>query len=347
MKKYIFALLVVVVMFNAFDNLKEITNLAIVSVLGLDVDEEGNYIATVEIIAGDKENNKKTILEKATGNSIQEAIRNIIDKTPQRLYLAHLETLIVSEDIAKSGIDNIVDFFIRDNDASNNFYLFVSKEKTAGEVIEKISEQEVSMLEMLKSSEKYRGNANTKTLSQCIQQILKVGSDICVNSCGINEDEIYIGEMAYFKEWKMQGYMSKDESIMYNILDKNVVSPILKTGEKENLIIVEIVTNDVKFGLKDNKVNIDINMEVNISEVGKAISLESKEKVREVENILENEVKDRVEDFVRKYQIERGVQILGFENLYYRKKKEYPQNVEFNTNVDISIANQGGVVNIW
>ena len=148
MKKYILVLIIVVVLFNGFSNLREITDLAIVTIMGLDVDENGTYTATIEIIDGDKEDSSKTIVEFATGNSIQEAIRNIIDKTQKRLYLAHLETLIVSEKIAKDGLDNIVDFFIRDNDGSNNFYLFISKDVEAREIINKASEEKISMLDL-------------------------------------------------------------------------------------------------------------------------------------------------------------------------------------------------------
>ena len=347
MKKYILVLIIVVVLFNGFSNLREITDLAIVTIMGLDVDENGTYTATIEIIDGDKEDSSKTIVEFATGNSIQEAIRNIIDKTQKRLYLAHLETLIVSEKIAKDGLDNIVDFFIRDNDGSNNFYLFISKDVEAREIINKASEEKISMLDLLKSSEKYRGNGNTKTLSKIIQEEMKEGRDICVNSCGIVDKEINIAEMAYFRGWKMQGYMSEDESILYNILDNNVSSPIIKTGEDEDMIIVEIVTSKTNIKLKDDKVLIEVEMNVNISEVGKNIKLDTKEDVKSVENRLENVLKDRINDFVSNYQIDKESQILGIKNLYYRKKKEYNKYNAFETRVKIDIANQGGVIRLW
>ena len=347
MKKYILVLIIVVVLFNGFSNLREITDLAIVTIMGLDVDENGTYTATIEIIDGDKEDSSKTIVEFATGNSIQEAIRNIIDKTQKRLYLAHLETLIVSEKIAKDGLDNIVDFFIRDNDGSNNFYLFISKDVEAREIINKASEEKISMLDLLKSSEKYRGNGNTKTLSKIIQEEMKEGRDICVNSCGIVDKEINIAEMAYFRGWKMQGYMSEDESILYNILDNNVSSPIIKTGEDEDMIIVEIVTSKTNIKLKDDKFLIEVEMNVNISEVGKNIKLDTKEDVKSVENRLENVLKDRINDFVSNYQIDKESQILGIKNLYYRKKKEYNKYNAFETRVKIDIANQGGVIRLW
>ena len=340
-------MIIVVVLFNGFSNLREITDLAIVTIMGLDVDENGTYTATIEIIDGDKEDSSKTIVEFATGNSIQEAIRNIIDKTQKRLYLAHLETLIVSEKIAKDGLDNIVDFFIRDNDGSNNFYLFISKDVEAREIINKASEEKISMLDLLKSSEKYRGNGNTKTLSKIIQEEMKEGRDICVNSCGIVDKEINIAEMAYFRGWKMQGYMSEDESILYNILDNNVSSPIIKTGEDEDMIIVEIVTSKTNIKLKDDKFLIEVEMNVNISEVGKNIKLDTKEDVKSVENRLENVLKDRINDFVSNYQIDKEFQILGIKNLYYRKKKEYNKYNAFETRVKIDIANQGGVIRLW
>ena len=323
MKKYIVVVTLIVIFFNGFSNLREITELAIVTVMGLDMDDSGKYVATIEIIDADKEDSKKTITEFATGDSIQEAIRNIIDKTQKRLYLAHLETLIVSEDIAKNGLDNIVDFFIRDNDGSNNFYLFISKNVKASDIIQKASEEKISMLELLKSSEKYRGNGNTKTLSEIIQEELK----------------------SFPNERKFSTVNSS--SILYNILNNNVGSPIIKRGEDEDLIIVEIVTSNTSIKLKKEKVVVDLDMKVNISEAGKNIELNTNEEVNNIEAILSNDIKDRINTFIQKYQIDKEAQILGFENLYYRKKKEYNKNVSFETNVDIKIANQGGVINIW
>ena len=203
------------------------------------------------------------------------------------------------------------------------------------------------MLELLKSSEKYRGNGNTKTLSEIIQEELKYGKDVCVNSCGIKDDRIYIADMAYFKNWKMQDYIDEKDSILYNILDNNVGSPIIKRGEDEDLIIVEIVTSNTSIKLKKEKVVIDVDMNVNISEAGKNIELNTNAEVNNIEAILSNDIKDRINTFIKKYQIDKEAQILGFENLYYRKKKEYNKNINFETNVDIKIANQGGVINIW
>ena len=68
MKKYIFVLILVVILFNGFSNLREITELAIVTVMGLDIDDNGKYVATIEIIDADKEDSKKTITSKSCYN---------------------------------------------------------------------------------------------------------------------------------------------------------------------------------------------------------------------------------------------------------------------------------------
>ena len=80
-------------------------------------------------------------------------------------------------------------------------------------------------------------------------------------------------------------------------------------------------------------------MNVNISEAGKNIELNTNAEVNNIEAILSNDIKDRINTFIKKYQIDKEAQILGFENLYYRKKKEYNKNINFETNVDIKIAN--------
>lgn len=347
MRKYIIVLLVVVLLFNGFNNLREITDLAIVRAIGLDLTEDGNYKATVIVLDTSNKEKKKGIVYEATGPSVQDAIRNIVDESPKKLYLAHLETLVVSENLARQKCESMLNFFIRDNEGSNNFYLLIAKDTEAKDVINTIDAEEISMKELIDSSVEYKANSNLDTLNDNISDILKVGNDICVNVCSLEDDKIKIEEMAYFKEWNMQGYLDEGESITYNLLKNNVKNALITMGKDEDLIVSEIISNKSKISYSKGKIKVNVSVNLNISESGTNIELNTDEEIEEVSLKVEEELKSRIETFIYKCQNVYNVDIIGFENLLYRKKVENTEDVKVETEVSVKISNQGGVVARW
>ena len=102
MRKYLIALIIIVVAFNGLQNLRELNDLAIVKAMGIDITEDGTYkIYAIVSDTSEKESTDKGIIYEAGAESVQETVRLIVDKAPKKLYLAHMETLILSEKIAK------------------------------------------------------------------------------------------------------------------------------------------------------------------------------------------------------------------------------------------------------
>lgn len=356
MRKYVLVLILLVLAFNGMDNLRELTNLAIVTSIGIDITEDQKYLATAIVLdTSSKENSNKGIIYEAEGNTVQEAVRNIVDISPKKLYIGHLETLIISEEIAREKLMSTLDFFIRDNEGSNNFYLFVASGSNSKEVIKAINDSKESMKEKLLSSTRYKGNCNKDTLNDIIQDILKPGKDVLVNSCKIEDKNVKIENMAYFKSWNMQGFLNDQESIMLNILNNNIENTIITTENANRNIVSEVISSKCKMKLnKDiDTINIDIVMEANISETGKEITIQNKEEMNDAEILLEKIVKEKIEECIRKMKNEYSSDLIGIGNLLYRKKdslfkdNDYLNKINILVNVDFKILNQGGVIKKW
>lgn len=347
MRKYILALIIMVLVFNGFNNLREITDLAIVKVIGLDLTEDGNYRATALVLDTTKEDSNDTIMYEATGPSVQDAVRNIVDKSPKKLYLAHMETLIICENMAKEKLKNTMDFFIRDNEGSNNFFLLIAKDCKAKEAIEVVSKEKISMKELLLSSVKYKGNGNTNTLNDNIKDILRPQKDICVNVCSIEDEKICIEDMAYFKGWNMKGFFDEDESVVYNFLENNIENAIITVGADEDLIVAEIVESSSKISYSNGKIKVKLCTDLNISETGGNVKIITKEDNENVARIVENEIKTRVDNFITKCKNEYDVDVIGFGNLLYRKKIKNTDDIDIETEINVRILNQGGVMGKW
>lgn len=118
--KKIFILILVILLLTGCSDYRELTDMAIISNLGIDkVDEE--FHITVQILNSksnsnddSKKNSSEVILYNSKGKTIHEALRNTTLESPKKLYVGHLESIIISERIAKSNISELFDFILRD-----------------------------------------------------------------------------------------------------------------------------------------------------------------------------------------------------------------------------------------
>lgn len=357
MKKYIFILLVIVIFFNGLKGVRELTDLAIVKAIGLDISEEGEIVFTAIVTdTSDKENLDSGDVYTSVGKSVQEAARNMVDVSPKKLYIAHLETLVISEEIAKNYLENSLDFFIRDNEGSNSFYLFIANGYSAEEVINAINEEEIDMVSFLQSTQKYKGDANLKTLNDLLRDIIEEGTQVTANSISIDEDKIVIDDMAYFDKWEMKGYLTSDESILYNMLINKTQYFITSIGEGDDLVVAEVTSSKAKYSINKNEeslVDLKVDINANITQTGKNIRLNDKEAIETLQSSLEDEIKKKIEGFYLKIKDEYKVDVLSLGNLLYRKKNklfenpDYLNSLNLNIETNVKIINQGGVKKVW
>lgn len=356
MKKYMFAFIILVIYFGGLNSVRELTDLAIVKAVGIDKTEDGNYLVSAIIVdTTEKENKNKGIVYTASGKSVHEAARNMVDISSKKLYIAHMESLIVSQTIAEEDLENTLDFFIRDNEGSNSFFLFIAKEKSANEFIEKIKEEEMDLVSFLKSTQKYKGNANLKNLNDILKVFLEKGMSLCVNTLSIRDDEIAIENMAYFKEDKMVGYLSEKESIMYNTVINEVDNILVSVGKDDNLVVVELINPKTKVSIdkdKNNVINITVKSDAHVTQSGKDYILTTIDEKNDVEKMIEESVKKDIYSLYSKMKEEK-IDIFSLGNLLYRKKSEffnsgnYIDVLDVDVNVEINIVNTGGIKKVW
>ncbi len=357
MKKYIVVLLILVIIFNGLTGIRELTDLAIVKAIGIDISDEGKIIFTAIVTdTSSKEKVNSGNVYKSEGDSVQEAARNMVDISPKKLYIAHLETLVISEEIAKEHLENSLDFFIRDNEGSNTFYLFIANNHSAEEIINVINEEKVDMVSFLESTQKYKGDVNLQTLNDIVKGILEEGTQMTVNSMSIEDDKIKISDMAYFDRWNMKGYLTEQESILYNMLLNHTQFFITSVGKDDDLIVAEVTSCKTKYSInKNNKncIDIKLNINANITQTGKNIKLDNSQVINDTQKLIEDEINRKVNDFYEKIKKEYKVDVLSFGNLLYRKKNElfndqnYLEKLNINVQTKVKISNQGGVKKVW
>jgi spore germination protein KC len=139
MKKWLaFSLMLVVCcMLTGCWNYREIDSLSIVAGVAIERDpESGGYILFIEIIEpGGKEQAAKSKIVASRGKSMFDAARNTIDASGKRLFWNHAQLVIVSEEIAKQGILDVLDWFYRDAEPRLTLRMVVANGASAKDII--------------------------------------------------------------------------------------------------------------------------------------------------------------------------------------------------------------------
>ncbi len=315
MKSKIIFLLIVMFLLNGLKNSRELTDLAIVSAIGIDLDDNGKYIVTSQILNTKKENSSgsgagssnsssEIVVLSTSEESIQAALRNSIEESPKRLYLAHMELLLISEKIAREEeILDILDFFIRDNEGSNNFMLVIAKNATPEELLNIITPLESSPAQNIKDSilttHRYRGISTNNTLSENVAMFKKESQTSVIASIELNkenknsddntskkediqessatsssekektsnneDEQIKVSDLAYFKYKTLTGYLTQKESYIYNILTNDASGGILEVGKDDDLLVVEQIKSNAKLTPRIENDEYFIDISVNMS----------------------------------------------------------------------------------
>ena len=90
-------------------------------------------------IATAKEGESQTIVYSGKGETMSEAMKQIDLVIPKRLYLGHLSVTVVSEELAKNGLSNVMDFLIREPESVKRFYIILAKNSKAGDILKILS----------------------------------------------------------------------------------------------------------------------------------------------------------------------------------------------------------------
>ena len=106
-------------------NYRELNQLAITT--GIAVDKENdNYKITIMIA---------NAVYDGTGQTIYEAFKDTSLSISKQIYLSHIDVLVLSEEIAKNNLTDVIDFLFRYPQTRNNFYLVLAKDKKASDIL--------------------------------------------------------------------------------------------------------------------------------------------------------------------------------------------------------------------
>lgn len=333
MKKKIFILIICLYMFllTSCWDYREIDKLAFLTGAAIDrANTEKDYQITIEIInadrTGTKSNFKSNILSYK-GKSIDDAVRSIISISAKQTYWTHATSIIVSEEIAREGLQPILDWLIRDSETRLDLYMIVSKDIPAKDILHlkpittNIRSFEIS--DIIESSKKSSMTSRTK-IYELINQISKKGINPVLPRVEktINEgiETMKVNGGAVFKEDKLVGFLNEEEMkyhmFLMNKFDSGLFLFPLDEKKPNEDVTIELIHSKSKITprLVDGRIEmkIKIKSETKITQMESNLDLLKEDNILLIKNLAEKNLEKKILEFICKTQNELNVDTCGF-----------------------------------
>lgn len=343
-----FMLLSIVVISGCW-NSKELSHLAIVSAIGIDkIPENQQYRVSFQVInpseissgtqGGGGGRTTPVSVFTETGNTFFEIIRKASRKVPRELFFSHVRMLVLSEQLARDGIEDLFDVFERVHQIRLTTKVVVARGSSAESVLGIVTPTEKiianSTAGKLRLSSKLYSESIELSIDDIIRALVSKGREPVITGIkifgdikeGTNKKNVEKTEpdattgtrgIAMFKDGRLQRWLDGTEARGVLRIQNKMKSTIevLDCEDKKNVIAIELSRSktDVKVEVRNGRpvFHISIMEEGKITEAKCAIDLTKIEEFTKLELQWNDKTKREVTASVKAAQRE-GCDIFGF-----------------------------------
>ncbi|OAA92444.1 MULTISPECIES: Ger(x)C family spore germination protein [Clostridium] len=352
-------------------NYVDIEKYSLVTGLSLDKDKKNNkYVVNAEILnfqMSGKEAKAVSNIIESKGNTIFDAMRNMINTTGNKLHWGHAKIFIISKDIAEEGIIPALDLPYRDAEMREEMYVLISNKNLAKEILQsKTITSNLKSFDIAKMIEHQRTLANAP-IARVYEIINNIeGNDISpvlplydIKTINGKRTVELIGT-AVFKGDKLVGSLNTDESKYFlfaaNQIDKGLLAEKILDGNQITNITLEIFGSKTKIKPihKNGKLSINMNIRVDasIAEIEGSKDFIQESGRQRLKQAAEESLKVSIGNTVNKVQNNYETDIFGFgkhiksdiPSVWNDVKDKWDdtfKNMNVNINIEIQLRNSG------
>ena len=358
-------------------NYKELNELGIVSAMGISKDGDlyNLDIQLLNVLDSEKSGLNKSPITviSGQGETIFEAARSMNKKTSKVFFLADVDYVFLDQSVLNDGLDEIMDFLIRDTRLSLNFLVVTSTENKSLDILSSISHFDTNsannLYDAVMNSEIRYGGINSLHVRELINNYYAKGKDTIFPNVYIkdttkssenksledskSESNVEVKNMVFFKD-KEAIELTDEETKGVNFLRNKIKNATLTIECDGGYFTIETLESKMKL---KSKLNIDqlnvkgsVGAEIvyygckdNLDNVGVLKSI-SKKAEKEIESYITkafNKSKKYNYDFLGlgNYIYKNNYKYFDFENKDWNKDGLNKLNLKYN--IDVSLYKQG------
>lgn len=360
-------------------NYKELNELGIVSAMGISKDGDlyNLDIQLLNVLDSEKSGFNKSPITviSGQGETIFEAARSMNKKTSKVFFLADVDYVFLDQSVLNDGLDEIMDFLIRDTRLSLNFLVVTSTENKSLDILSSISHFDTNsannLYDAIMNSETRYGGINSLHVRELINNYYAKGKYTLFPNVYIkdtskssendsledskSESYVEVKNMVFFKD-KEAIELTDEETKGVNFLRNKIKNATLTIECDGGYFTIETLESKMKL---KSKLNIDqlnvkgsVGAEIvyygckdNLDNVGVLKSI-SKKAEKEIESYITkafNKSKKYNYDFLGlgNYIYKNNYKYFDFENKDWNKDGLNKLNLKYN--IDVSLYKQGNL----
>ena len=360
-------------------NYKELNELGIVSAMGISKDGDlyNLDIQLVNVLDSEKSGLNKSPITviSGQGETIFEAARSMNKKTSKVFFLADVDYVFLDQSVLNDGLDEIMDFLVRDTRLSLNFLVVTSTENKSLDILSSISHFDTNsannLYDAIMNSETRYGGINSLHVRELINNYYAKGKYTIFPNVYIkdtrkssendsledskSESYVEVKNMVFFKD-KEAIELTDEETKGVNFLRNKIKNATLTIECDGGYFTIETLESKMKLKSKLNIDQLNVNGNVgaeivyygckdNLDNAGVLKSI-SKKAEKEIESYITkafNKSKKYNYDFLGlgNYIYKNNYKYFDFENKDWNKDGLNKLNLKYN--IDVSLYKQGNL----
>ena len=350
-KKLIIIFLIMTLCSGCF-NYIEINNMVIISGIGIDYKND-MYKITFESLYQDKSssdsNFEKGIIKNGIGKTIPEAFDNLTLSLEKEPYFAHLKVVVISENVANEHLNELFDFFLRNNDIRNIFLLVISKEAAPEDILLSSNEYFPVSSEKIKNILENNIYSNyiskNKYFKNIASNYLSGKKNIIIPTVKLKSNDLVLDNLIIFNSKKPIAELDSKKILILSVIDNKNPRSIftVNCGDNKN-VSIRIYKSKTNIKIEKSKYTLKNKLSAEVIENSCGIDLDKEENQKKITNKF-NELLTKEEKELINYLKINNSDILGINNKYYikfrNKNNDYFKDSNYEVENELNINKKG------
>ncbi|HLU22373.1 MAG TPA: Ger(x)C family spore germination protein [Bacillaceae bacterium] len=289
------------------------------------------------------------------GHTLEDALLNLQQELADDLFLGHLRIIVISEELAKEGVERFNDYLRRQPEVRRTAWLAISKEEAAKymDIAPKLERVPALYLTSMVSNAVNLGKFPNDTIGLFWRTLSSKGKDAYLPYLEIRENEnVQINGLAYFKGDKMLGKIDPIEIGLYMAVvgeKEGGYGALVKIPGTNDEVLIRAVRrkSEINSKIKNGKPNIHVKIryESEIQENESVTTELNNEKVlRQLEKQANKDTKKNVEKLINTLKSKES-DVFGFGEyirakhpIYWKREIQTKENwATFYKDLDVSV----------
>ena len=360
-------------------NYKELNELGIVSAMGISKDGDlyNLDIQLLNVLDSEKSGLNKSPITviSGQGETIFEAARSMNRKTSKVFFLADVDYVFLDQSVLNDGLDEIMDFLIRDTRLSLNFLVVTSTENKSLDILSSISHFDTNsannLYDAVMNSEIRYGGINSLHVRELINNYYAKGKYTIFPNVYIkdtskssendsledskSESYVEVKNMVFFKD-KEAIELTDEETKGVNFLRNKIKNATLTIECDGGYFTIETLESKMKLKSKLNidQLNVKGNVGAEIVYYGCKDNLDNADVLKSISKKAEKEVESYITKAFNKSK-KYNYDFLGLGNYIYKNNynyfdfnnkdwnKEGLNKLNLTYKIDVSLYKQGNL----